>query len=144
MGLKGCAADRRVQVTATSAGVGAVTLGTAGAAGGAVCGGAAGALIGVVPALFTFGLSIPIGAIVGGGTGLFIGGAAGTSLGFAGGGAVGLGGYSLRSDGAAGTFQLVQQALSQACMLVRTAVGLGERSQVNPKDVSIEILKHPS
>ena len=57
------AGDRRVQVSAVTAGAGAATLGTAGAATGMLAGGAAGALVGVVPALFTFGLSIPIGAM---------------------------------------------------------------------------------
>merc|ERR1712151_296925 len=107
--LKECAADKKVQATATTAGVGAVTMGSAGAVGGMVCGGVAGALVGLVPALFTFGLSIPIGAVVGGGAGLFLGGAAGTTVGFAGGGAVGLTGYTLQSNGVTGTLQSVQQ-----------------------------------
>jgi len=71
---------------------GAVSGGTAGAAGGALTGGTLGALIGLVPALFTFGLSIPVFAVVGGGTGLVAGGAAGT----VGGGAAGHLGYKYR------------------------------------------------
>lgn len=82
--------DRNVQITAASAGAGAAALGTAGAVGGTVLGGTAGALIGVVPALFTFGLSIPIGAVVGGGAGLCAGATAGTATGFVAGGTAGV------------------------------------------------------
>lgn len=90
------AADRHVQVSVAGAGIGAASLGTAGAAGGVCVGGAVGALAGLVPALFTFGLSIPVGAVVGGSAGLILGGAAGTSAGFAGGGAVAYVGYRQR------------------------------------------------
>lgn len=94
--LKEAAADRRCQVTALGAGVGATALGTAGAAGGALAGGTTGALIGVIPAIVTFGLSIPIGAVIGGSAGLLVGGAAGTSLGFAGGGTASFLAYSMK------------------------------------------------
>merc|ERR1711879_265909 len=53
-----------------------------------------GAAIGVVPALFTFGLSIPVGAVIGGGLGL----CAGSSTGAVGGGAVGYYGYKYQSE----------------------------------------------
>merc|ERR1712056_127228 len=109
-----------------------------GAVGGMVCGGAAGALVGVVPALFTFGLSIPIGAVVGGGAGLFLGGAAGTSVGFAGGGAVGLTGYTLQSNGVTGTLQSVQQGAVKVLMLGKAAIGFG-----GPKEANIELVKEP-
>jgi len=89
-------ADPGVRVTAASAAAGAAALGTAGAAGGALAGGAAGILVGLIPAVFTFGASIPIGAMVGGGAGLCVGGAAGTSVGFCGGGVAGALGYSCR------------------------------------------------
>jgi hypothetical protein len=45
----------------------------------------------VVPALFTFGLSIPICAAIGGGTGLAVGSTVGASTGAVGGAAVGYG-----------------------------------------------------
>merc|ERR1719436_1721799 len=64
------ASNKAVQVTAASAAGGAVTLGTAGGITGLATGGTLGAAIGLVPALFTFGLSIPIGAATGGGCGL--------------------------------------------------------------------------
>merc|ERR1711972_1127873 len=76
--------DKRFQITVASAGAGAAVCGTVGAAGGTIVGGTAGALIGVVPALFTFGLSIPIGAVIGGGTGCVVGAASGASVGFVG------------------------------------------------------------
>merc|ERR1719230_2263710 len=75
---------------------------TAGAAAGTLVGGATGggtgtiigAAVGVVPALFTFGLSIPVGAAIGGGIGLCAGG----SVGAVGGGAAGYGGYTWRKE----------------------------------------------
>jgi hypothetical protein len=88
-GVANFVSDSRVQATALGAGTGAAALGTAGAATGTTLGAAGGALIGLVPAIFTFGLSIPIGAVVGGGAGLCVGAAAGTATGFVGGGAVG-------------------------------------------------------
>jgi len=91
------ASSRHAQVTAASAAVGATALGTAGATGGALAGGASGAFLGLIPALFTFGLSIPAGAAVGGGMGLCVGGAAGASTGFVGGAVVGYTGFAYRS-----------------------------------------------
>lgn len=88
--------SRHAQVTVASAAVGATALGTAGATGGALAGGAAGAAVGLPLALFTFGASIPIGAVIGGGMGLCVGGAAGASTGAAGGAAAGYTGYACR------------------------------------------------
>merc|ERR1711934_623432 len=73
---------------------------TSGAVAGAVVGGSttgalgtvAGAAIGVVPAIFTFGLSIPAGAIIGGCVGTAVGGSAGA----VGGGLAGYGGFTHR------------------------------------------------
>jgi hypothetical protein len=76
------------------------------AVGGAVLGGAttgafgtvAGAAVGIVPAFFTFGLSIPVGAMAG----LCVGTAVGGGAGAVGGGLVGYGGFTHRkaiSDG---------------------------------------------
>eukprot|EP00448_Togula_jolla_P011516 CAMPEP_0170603794 /NCGR_PEP_ID=MMETSP0224-20130122/19095_1 /TAXON_ID=285029 /ORGANISM="Togula jolla, Strain CCCM 725" /LENGTH=367 /DNA_ID=CAMNT_0010928685 /DNA_START=83 /DNA_END=1186 /DNA_ORIENTATION=+ len=95
--VKEIVADRRVQVSAVSAGAGAAGLGTAGAACGTIVGGAGGAIVGLVPALFTFGLSIPIGAVIGGGAGLCTGAAAGATVGFTGGGAAGAVAYTYRT-----------------------------------------------
>merc|ERR1711953_1018669 len=78
------------KVTAASAAGGCVVGGTTGFATGATVG----AAIGVVPALFTLGLSIPVGAVIGGGIGATTGG----SIGFGAGGAVGYGAYSKRKE----------------------------------------------
>eukprot|EP00927_Polykrikos_kofoidii_P039566 TRINITY_DN33927_c0_g1_i1.p1 TRINITY_DN33927_c0_g1~~TRINITY_DN33927_c0_g1_i1.p1 ORF type:complete len:442 (+),score=51.78 TRINITY_DN33927_c0_g1_i1:71-1327(+) len=76
--------------------VAAVSASAGGSAGGLV-GGVTGALVGatsgIVPALFTFGLSIPIFAVGGFCTGALAGSAVGTVSG----GAVGYGGYTLRN-----------------------------------------------
>eukprot|EP00434_Breviolum_minutum_P029310 symbB.v1.2.025925.t1/scaffold2551.1/size76478/11 len=88
-------------VSAMGAGAGSIALGTAGAAAGACGGGVMGGLVGLVPAAFTFGLSIPIGIAVGGTTGLLAGGAVGSGVGFAGGG--GLACLAYRQRGLPGT-----------------------------------------
>merc|ERR1719221_1161897 len=67
------AADRDVQRAAASGAVGAVGLGAGGAGVGMLTGGAVGAAVGVVPAFFTLGLSIPFCAVVGGGCGFATG-----------------------------------------------------------------------
>lgn len=72
-GVQRAAADPGAASTAGAA----AALGASGAAAGLATGSVIGAACGVVPALFTFGLSIPIGAAVGGGAGLCLGGAAG-------------------------------------------------------------------
>lgn len=95
---KSTASEKSVQVSAASAATGAVALGATGGAAGLATGTVVGAAVGVVPALFTFGLSIPIGAMVGGGSGLCIGAATGGSAGFAVGGAAGYAGYSKRKE----------------------------------------------
>ena len=53
--------------------------------------------MGLLPALFTFGLSIPFGAVVGGGCGMVIGGTVGSAVGGTGGGAVGYSVYTRSS-----------------------------------------------
>lgn len=108
-GIKILVSDKRFQATAGGAGVGAATLGTAGATAGTAIGVVGGAMIGVVPALFTFGLSIPIGAIIGGGTGLCIGATAGTTTGIVGGGAIGAATYSFRNRS-----QVTEKAVEQS------------------------------
>lgn len=74
-----------------SAAGGAVVLGTGGGATGLATGGAVGAAVGLVPALFTFGLSVPLFAAVGGGCGLVVG----TTVGGTTGAVAGAGGYCL-------------------------------------------------
>eukprot|EP00445_Apocalathium_hangoei_P041570 CAMPEP_0203967988 /NCGR_PEP_ID=MMETSP0359-20131031/96721_1 /ASSEMBLY_ACC=CAM_ASM_000338 /TAXON_ID=268821 /ORGANISM="Scrippsiella Hangoei, Strain SHTV-5" /LENGTH=474 /DNA_ID=CAMNT_0050905907 /DNA_START=49 /DNA_END=1473 /DNA_ORIENTATION=- len=92
------AQDRKTQVTAAAAAGGAVVVGVGGSAVGFVSGGAIGAACGVLPALFTFGLSIPIGAAIGSGAGLCLGAAAGGTAGLVGGGTTGYSVYAHRGD----------------------------------------------
>lgn len=91
--------NKSVQVTAASA----VGGGVAGGVGGGVVGAGTGALIGLPAALFTFGLSIPVCATVGGA----VGATAGATTGAAAGGAAGYTGHKYRkeiSDGAKSIF----------------------------------------
>jgi len=95
----------RHHVVMGGAGAGAVAGGTAGGASGTVAGGVIGAAAGIIPAFFTFGLSIPFCAIVGGGIGMGVGTAAGGTGGAVAGGAAGYGGHKYRKeigDGARG------------------------------------------
>merc|ERR550525_2095377 len=73
-------------------------LGAGGGAAGLAVGSAAGALAGLPFALFTFGLSVPAGAVFGGSAGLATGVATGASIGTVGGGVAGFGAYSKRDD----------------------------------------------
>jgi len=95
------AADRGFQVAAASAVSGGVVVGAGGAATGFFAGGALGAAVGVVPALFTFGLSIPVGAALGAGCGVAVGTTVGGATGFTGAGAIGYGAYVKRAEIAA-------------------------------------------
>jgi len=71
------AAATRMATAATTA-----ATAVAGGVGGSVGGGVLGAAIGVPAAFFTFGLSIPIGAAIGGGAGLWSGAAVGGTWGY--------------------------------------------------------------
>jgi len=90
--------ERSFQVAAASAAGSATVLGAGGAVTGLFAGGTLGAAIGIVPAIFTFGLSIPVGIAVGAGCGAVAGGVAGSAGGLAGGGAAGYGAYSKRAE----------------------------------------------
>lgn len=92
------AKNDHVRATAVGVAGGATTLGTTGAATGLCAGTVVGAAVGVVPALFTFGLSIPVGAALGGGAGLFMGTAVGATAGALSGGAAGYGAYAKRGE----------------------------------------------
>merc|ERR1719323_2767671 len=106
-------ASKSFQATAASATGGATMLGAGGGAAGLAVGGTAGALAGLPLALFTFGLSVPAGAVFGGGAGLAIGAATGASIGAVGGGVAGFGAYSKR-DG-----------IRQAASIIASTVGDG-------------------
>jgi len=100
--------NAKVQATIVGASVGSVVLGSASGAIGSFCGAVAGATIGVIPALFTFGLSIPVGAVVGGATGLCAGATAGGSIGLVGGGACGYGSYTYKKELQEGATMLLE------------------------------------
>jgi hypothetical protein len=104
--IKTIASKPNVKVTALSAASGAVTIGGGAGLMGMATGAGIGAAVGVVPAIFTFGLSIPVGAFMGGAFGLCAGTAVGGSVGLVGGGAVGHYGYEHRDEikGAAKAF----------------------------------------
>jgi hypothetical protein len=84
-------------ITISMAG-GAVVLGSAGGAFGTASGIVLGTAAGAVPALFTFGLSLPIGAVVGGGAGLVVGTGSGAVAGGIGGAFAGFGGHKYRVE----------------------------------------------
>jgi len=87
-----------VQTSAAGAVAGGTALGVAGAATGVVAGGVVGGLAGVPLALFTFGLSIPACAVMGGVAGLSLGAVSGTTVGMASGGALGYTGYQKKGE----------------------------------------------
>eukprot|EP00419_Tripos_fusus_P041325 CAMPEP_0172790360 /NCGR_PEP_ID=MMETSP1074-20121228/207926_1 /TAXON_ID=2916 /ORGANISM="Ceratium fusus, Strain PA161109" /LENGTH=326 /DNA_ID=CAMNT_0013627407 /DNA_START=70 /DNA_END=1050 /DNA_ORIENTATION=- len=91
---KALALNPAAQATSAGAASGSIAIGAAGGGLGLLAGGTAGAAVGLAPALFTFGLSIPICAAIGGGAGACLGTAAGGTTGLVGGGAVGYGAYS--------------------------------------------------
>jgi len=97
-GAKKIASDGKFQATAAGVAGGAATLGASGAVTGLAAGSALGAAVGFIPAIFTFGLSIPLGAAIGGSTGLVFGAASGAATGAVGGGAAGYGAYAKRGE----------------------------------------------
>jgi hypothetical protein len=102
------ATNTRVGVTSSAAVAGAVLGGTTTGALGTV----AGAAVGIIPAVFTLGLSIPVGAMAG----LCVGTAVGGSAGAVGGGLVGYGGFTHRksiSDGVHSSWSNVSAAAKQ-------------------------------
>lgn len=94
---KAKAGEMYTMTTSTRAGVSsamAVLGGTVGTTAGGICGALAGGAVGVVPAVFTFGLSIPVGA----GIGLMAGATTGGGAGVVGGGAIGFAGFTYRDE----------------------------------------------
>lgn len=99
------ATSTKAGVTSTSAVAGAVV----GGAGTGAVGTVVGAAVGIVPAIFTFGLSIPAGAMVG----LCVGTTVGASTGAVGGGLAGYGGFTYRkaiTEGAQSSWGKVRTA----------------------------------
>lgn len=92
------ASEKSFQATFVSATGGAVACATGGGVTGMIVGGGLGAAAGLPMALVTFGLSIPVGAVLGGGAGLATGATIGAGAGAVGGGAMGYGAYSRRAQ----------------------------------------------
>lgn len=97
-GVREVVVDRKIQVAAASAASGAVACGAGGGAVGWATGGAIGGAFGVIPAILTFGLSIPACATVGSTCGLCAGAALGSAAGLVGGGAAGYSACWLAGD----------------------------------------------
>jgi hypothetical protein len=115
------ATNRRLQVAAASAAGGAVAVGAGGGAVGFASGGVAGGAVGSAFALFTFGLSIPVGAAIGASAGFCMGAATGATAGFIGGGAAGYKLYGKEGEGATGDASAIvcDIALKQVELMVR-------------------------
>jgi len=92
------AKDGQLRATALGVAAGAALGGSGAGALGLVAGGSFGAVCGLLPALVTFGVSVPTGAILGGTTGLVTGAAAGGAAGAVGGGIVARVGWVRRSQ----------------------------------------------
>jgi len=107
------ASTTKVGVTSSSVVAGAVVGGTTTGAFGIVVG----AAVGIVPAIFTFGLSIPVGAAVG----LCVGTTVGGSAGAVGGGALGYGGFTHRKAISEGIESSRSQVSSKALSLKTSA-----------------------
>jgi len=106
--------NQRVQVTAASAAGGAAV----GGVGGGAVGVGAGALVGLPAALFTFGLSIPVCATVGGA----VGATAGATTGAAAGGAAGYTGHKYKKEISDGTRSIFGKAKARTTQITAKAV----------------------
>merc|ERR1712176_292426 len=115
------ATTTRVGVTSTAAVAGAVVGGAATGTFGAV----AGAAVGIVPAIFTFGLSIPAGAVVGGCVGTAVGG----SVGAVGGGALGYCGFTHRESLSKGWSKVSKKASDLKMFAITRASDAKDRVQ---------------
>lgn len=107
----------------------AVLGGTVGTTAGGICGALAGGAFGVVPAVFTFGLSIPVGA----GIGLMAGATTGGGAGVVGGGAIGFAGFTYRDEIKRSAEYLRRKSMDSAEQVkksVKSLVGAGDRKSV--------------
>jgi len=115
------AKDPQAQVAAASAAASGATLGATGGAVGLAAGTLIGGAVGVMPAIFTFGLSIPVFAVAGGATGLCFGTVVGGTTGVVGGGAVGYGVYGKRTEIRSGVSKCVSYASEKKEQIVAKA-----------------------
>jgi len=146
---KAIAIDKRVrssvsnkgnQVTAASAVGGAAALGASGGASGLFAGGAIGAACGVVPAIFTFGLSIPIGAALGGATGLCVGTVTGGAVGLVGGGVAGRSSYNHKDEIKSGVACALTKANGYKDIMAEKASGYKDYVAEKTGDVKARII----
>merc|ERR1719343_1789687 len=114
-GAKKAVSEPSLQVATASAVGASMVLGTAGLATGA----SVGAAVGLVPAIFTFGLSIPVGAAIGGSIGATTGG----TVGFGTGGVLGYGIYTKRKEikDAAGSVKVFVKTKAQEATRAATS-----------------------
>jgi len=124
--------DPRLRVTAGSAVGGAVVCAPAGGVTGGVAGMMAGGAVGLVPAIFTFGLSIPVCAAIGGGMGLCAGTIAGGSAGALSGGSIGYGSYTYRKE-IKDSAQSAQKKIEDTVQATQKKIG--EASQATKKKI---------
>jgi len=106
---------------------GAVVFGSVGGAFGTASGIVLGTAAGAIPALFTFGLSLPLGAVVGGSAGFFVGSATGAGAGAVVGGSVGVGGWRYRVQIKDGLVVVQKKALAARG---RTRVAAGHAVEI--------------
>lgn len=120
--------DQTSQVVAASGLGGAVVAGVGGASVGLFSGGALGAAVGLLPALFTCGISIPCGAVIGAAAGTLLGAATGGAVGVTGGSALGYAVYKKGGDVRRFWVTVVSSpfALDHASLLVADRTNLWE------------------
>lgn len=119
--IASAASDPRVQVAAASGAGGAVVVGTGGAGVGLLAGGTVGVALGIVPAVFTLGLSIPVFGAIGAGCGAAAGGAVGGAVGFTGAGTIGYHAYAKRTE--------IHRLLSRLRLQIETSLGTKEEEE---------------
>lgn len=96
--LKTWFGDEGVQVAGAAGATGSLAGFATGGAFGIFIGGAVGGALGMLPAIFTFGTTIPLGIFIGSGCGATIGSSVGGATGFFGAGTVGYGAYMKRGE----------------------------------------------
>merc|ERR1719203_1763355 len=110
-------------------------MGVSGGAMGLLIGSASGAAWGCIPALLTFGLSIPVCAAVAGGTGLCFGASIGGGIGVMGGGVAGYGASCLLNRDLA---QPVKASAATAIAQQQSMHGRSEYGNYEPEWVGVE------
>jgi len=137
---KDLVSQKSFQATAGGAAGGAVAMGAGAGATGLAAGGVVGAAAGLPLALFTFGLSIPVGAVIGAGSGLVIGAGVGVTAGGVAGGAAGYGAYQ-KKDEIAGAAKYVAGKAQEGADRVKGAAQSSVESVKGAAESSLEKAK---